>query len=120
MALFDPAKVSRQIDAYIASIPPGKTVVLVGNADLKSKSLSLGVAVKLHEDVLTAYARVTKTFGEDLAADAGFKVSFLYGDPEDGEFSYSELVQLLQCRGQGYWRSHFNAAKLVLGGTVEL
>lgn len=119
MPIFDPASVARQIDAYVASIPPGKKVVLVGNADLTGKKLSLGVATRLAGDLLTAYARVTKPLGQKLEADAGFKVSFLVEEAEES-FSYTELVKLLRYLGQGFWRAHLNAAKLALGGEVDI
>lgn len=119
MPLFDPAAVNRQIDAIVATVPPGKRVTLIGNADLMSKKASAAIVFKVG-DTVSAYARVTKTIGEKTEADAGFKISFLVELPEDDGFSYNELVAIFRARGTGWLKSHLNAYRLLNGGEVVL
>ena len=45
--IFDPTSVNKALDAYIATIPPGKKIVLLANTDFQTRKLSLGAAVKL-------------------------------------------------------------------------
>lgn len=122
MSLFDPVAVSKQIDAIVATVPPGKHVTIVGNVDLMSKRANAAIVFKLN-DTASAYARIGKTMGGATEADAGFRINFLYGDPQpltiDG-FTYNELVAIFQARGAGWFRSHINAYKLLNGGEVEL
>jgi hypothetical protein len=127
MALFDPAAVNRQIDAIVATVPPGKHVTIIGNADLISKRANAAIIFKLN-DTVSAYARVGKTVGGPTEADAGFRVNFLFGfpsnDPIEGMplegFTYNELVAIFKARGFGWFRSHISAYKLLNGGEVEL
>lgn len=123
MALFDPAAVNRQIDAIVATVPPGKHVTLIGQADLMSKKANAAIIFKLN-DTFSAYARVGKTVGGPTEADAGFRINFLAGhhvDPSPVEgFGYNELVAVFKDRGFGWLRSHISAYKLLNGGEVEL
>lgn len=120
MPLFDPGAVNRQIDAYLASVPPGKRLALVGNANLNTKTASVALMVRV-SDHFGAYVRVGKTVGGQVEADTGFKASFLV---ESGQpvpvFSYPELVAVLKDRGLGWIRSHLYAYKLMRGEAVEL
>lgn len=120
MALFDPAAVNKQIDAYLATVPPGKRVTILGQADLMSKKASAALIVRPLDHV-GAYVRVSKTPGQKVEADAGFTVSFLLDQqfPDDG-FSYPELVEIFRARGWGWIRSHMAAYKLLRGWGVEL
>ena len=123
MALFDPAAVNRQIDAIVATVPPGKHVTIIGQADLMSKKANAAIIFKV-SDTFSAYARVGKSMGGPTEADAGFRVNFLVGHSVDSSpvagFTYNELVAVFRDRGLGWLRSHINAYKLLNGGTVEL
>lgn len=117
MSLFDPNTVNRQIDSYLASVPPGKRLVLIGNANLATKTASAALMIKV-TDSIGAYVRVGKAVGKATDADAGFKVSFL-AEPVP-VFTYAEIVAILKDRGLGWIRSHLYAYKLVQGEAVEL
>lgn len=117
MSLFDPNTVNKQIDSYLASVPPGKRLVLIGNANLSTKTASAALMIKVTDNI-GAYVRVGKAVGKPTDADAGFKISFL-AEPVP-EFTYSEIVAILKDRGLGWVRSHIYAYRLVQGGTVEL
>lgn len=117
MALFDPATLNKQIESYVATIPPGKKIVLLGEASLRKKEVTLALAVKLN-DVFTAYTKVSKD-PTGFEATGGVKASFLFEEEEDG-FSYSELVAFFKSRGYGWIRAHLDAFKLSRGFDVEL
>jgi hypothetical protein len=122
MALFDPAAVNRQIDAIVATVPPGKHVTIIGNADLISQHANAAIIFKL-DDTFSAYARVGKSVGQKMEADAGFRVNFLVdsNSVEDvAGFTYNELVAIFKDRGCGWMRSHINAYRLLNGGEVQL
>jgi hypothetical protein len=124
MSLFDPVAVNKQIDSILATVPPGKHLTIVGNADLMSKRANAAIVFKLN-DTLSAYARVGKTIGGPTEADAGFRVNFLFGfpdiDPAPVEgFTYNELVAIFKGRGKSWLRSHLDAYKILNGGEVEL
>lgn len=119
MSLFDPGTVNRQIDAYLASVPPGKKVLLLGNANLSTKTASAAVMLKV-TDSIGAYVRVSKTAGAPVDADAGVKIAFLAGLPDEEPFTYAELVAVFKDRGFGWIRSHISAYRVVQGGSVEL
>lgn len=121
MPLFDPAAVNKQIDQYLATVPPGKKVTILGQVNLVNKNASAALIVRPLDHV-GAYIRVGKTPGQALEADAGFSVSFLAAVEhlaEDG-FSYSELVEIFRARGWGWIRSHMAAFKILRGWGVEL
>lgn len=125
MGLFDPGAVNKQIDAYLASVPPGKRLLLIGSADLMSKKASASIVLKVSDSV-GAYVRVSKTVGGVTEADAGVKIALLVDmpgqdtpDPEE-PFTYAELVAVFKDRGLGWVRSHLYAYRVVNGGTVEL
>lgn len=119
MSLFDPSAVNKQIDAYIASVPPGKRVVLLGNVNLVSKQAGAAIMLKV-SDTLSGYIRVTKLPGQHFESDAGIKVAFLAGMPSEEVFTFSELVKLLEDRGLGWVRARMGAYRLMRGGHVEL
>lgn len=119
MTLFDPGAVNKQIDAYIASVPPGKRVVLLGNVNLVSKQAGAAIMLKV-SDTLSGYIRVTKIPGQHIESDAGFKIAFLAGMPDEEVFTFSELVKLLEDRGLGWVRARMGAYRLMRGGHVEL
>jgi hypothetical protein len=123
MGLFDPGMVNRQIDGYLASVPPGKRVCLLGQANLLSKQASASIVLRVN-DSIGAYVRVSKTLGGATEADAGVKIAFLYGGqaevPADLTFTYPELVAVFKDRGMGWVRSHISAYKLLHGQEVEL
>jgi hypothetical protein len=124
MALFDPVAVNRQIDTILATVPPGKHVTIVGNADLISKRANAAIVFKLN-DTLSAYARVGKTMGAATEADAGFRINFLFGVPDVDPapvqgFMYNELVAIFRERGMGWLKSRISAYKLLHGGEVRL
>lgn len=119
MTLFDPGAVNRQIDAYIASVPPGKRVVLLGNVNLVSKQAGAAIMLKV-SDTVSGYIRVTKLPGQHFESDAGIKITFLAGMPDDETFTFSELVKLLEDRGLGWIGARMGAYRLMRGGHVEL
>lgn len=119
MSLFDPVAVNKQIDSMLAMVPAGKRGILVANADLVNKKLSAAVMFKIAGGV-GGYVRVSKTVGGATEADAGAHVSFLYGHPEDTDFSYEDMVALFKARGQGWIKAHMNAWRLMDGREVEL
>lgn len=119
MSLFDPSAVNKAIDAYIATVPPGKRVVLLGNANLVSKVAGAAIMLKV-SDTVGAYLRVTKSPGQRIDADAGVKVAFLAGLPEEETFTFAELVKLLEDRGLGWIGARMGAYRLMRGGHVEL
>ena len=116
---FDPVAVNKQIDAMLATVPQGKRGMLIAHADLANRKLSAAVLFKITDSV-GGYARVSKTVGGGVDADAGVHVSFLYGNPELDEFDYAELVALFKARGQGWVRAHINAWRLMDGREVAL
>lgn len=119
MTLFDPGAVNKQIDAYISSVPPGKRVVLLGNVNLVSKQAGAAIMLKV-SDAVGAYVRVTKIPGQRFESDAGIKIAFLAGMPDDETFTFSELVKLLEDRGLGWIGARMGAYRLMRGGHVEL
>lgn len=119
MSLFDPGTVNRQIDAYLATVPPGKRVLLLGNANLTTKTASAAVMLKV-SDSIGAYVRVSKTPGQPVESDAGVKIAFLAGLPDEDPFTYAELVALFKDRGFGWIRAHISAYRVLHGGSVEL
>ena len=119
MSLFDPGAVNRQIDAYIASVPPGKRVVLLGNINLINRQAGAAIMLKV-SDTVSGYIRVTKIPGQSLESDAGVKIAFLAGMPEEETFTFSELVKLLEDRGLGWVGARMGAYRLMRGGHVEL
>jgi hypothetical protein len=118
MALFDPSSVNKQIDAFLSTVPPGKKVILLGQASLREKKGSAALVVRVTDNI-GAYARVTKTVGQELEVDGGFKITFLLEDHDDS-FTYSELVEVLKARGKGWIRAHIDAYKILNGQVVEL
>lgn len=119
MTLFDPGAVNKQIDAYIASVPPGKRVVLLGNVNLVSKQAGAAIMLKV-SDTVSGYIRVTKIPGQRFESDAGVKIAFLAGMPDEEVFTFSELVKLLEDRGLGWVGARMGAYRLMRGGHVEL
>ena len=119
MSLLDPVTVNRQIDAYLASVPAGKRVVLLGQASLVEKKAGATLVVRA-TDWAGAYLRVSKVSGQKLETEAGFKISLLYDDPDVLHFTYPELVEVFRARGFGWVRSHLAAYRLMKGGEVEL
>lgn len=118
MALFDPVAVNRQIDSFLQGVPAGKRGLVVLNADLLSKKASAALVVKVREN-LGAYARISKTLGGALEADAGARITFLVPQ-EQKLFSYFELVELLKSRGFGWVKAHLGAFKLLRGKDVAI
>ena len=118
MSAFDPAAVNKQIDTLLAGVPKDKRGMFVVNADLKEKRVSGALLFKVTDNV-GGYVRVSKTAGGGLDADAGARVTFLYGDPGD-EFTYAELVEVLKARGYGWVRAHMTAYRLFNGWEVAL
>lgn len=125
MSLFDPGTVNRQIDAYLASVPANKRVVLLGNANLVTKQLGGAIMLKV-DDTVGFYVRVSKAPGQPLESDAGIKIAFLAGlpPPDEGDtddyFTYSELVAVLKDRGFNWLRAHMGAYRLLRGGEIAL
>jgi hypothetical protein len=124
VSIFDPTTVNRTLDAYLATIPPGKKVVLIANADLQTRKLSLGAAVKLGS-VFTAYAGFTKDPGAAWGGDVGVKASFLIltGNPPPGdsyEFDFGDIVDILEARGFSWPVAMWKAIRLRMTGSIEL
>lgn len=115
---FDPGAVNKQLDALLGTVPTGKRGVLILNADLTEKRASGALVFRIKDNV-GAYVRVSKTMGGAVTADAGAKVTFLYGSPAE-DFNYSELVAVLKDRGFGWIKAHLMAYRLFNGWEVEL
>lgn len=115
---FDPVAVNKQIDVLLAGVPKDKRGMFVVNADLKEKRVSGALLFKVNDNV-GGYVRVSKTAGGGIDADAGARVTFLYGDPGQ-EFTYAELVEVFKARGFGWIKAHMTAFKLMNGWAVEL
>lgn len=121
--IFDPTSVNKALDAYIATIPPGKKIVLLANTDFQTRKLSLGAAVKLN-DVFTAYASFTKNPGANWDGDAGVKAAFLVtGAPPpetEYEFDFGDIVDIFEDRGYSWPKALWKAVQLRMTGVVEL
>lgn len=119
--IFDPTSVNKALDAYIATIPPGKKIVLLANTDFQTRKLSLGAAVKLG-DIFTAYAGFTKNPGAAWGGEAGVKAAFLVGaePPEEFDFDFGDLVDIFEARGYSWLASMWMAIRLRMTGSVEL
>lgn len=129
MALMDPVAVNKQIDAFLASVPPGKRAVLLGQASLSERRLGASLVVRVTDNI-GAYVRVGKTQGQKMDAEAGVKATFLIGPQGSPEklrylmgtdpFTYAEIVDIFRARGFNWVRSHLYAYRLMRGGEVEL
>ena len=117
MAFFDPIAVNKQIDSMLAAIPPGKHGILIGYADLASKTASVGVAFKLADSV-GGYVKLSKVINGATSAEAGVHASFLFSSEEP--FDRWELVEVFKARGQHWIKAHWNAWKLLNGYEVAL